>query len=599
MRIATVTHGVEGQKLAKYKILGRVGQGPHTTIQLAEDTSTGRKVALKVIDSKLYPISDKEKLMREVIYHQRVSDHPNIVNIYDHFKIGQQIYIEMEFASNGDLFKYLQKHATTMKDDEKRKLMYQVCCAIEFIHENGMIHRDIKPENILLDENYNAKICDFGWTCHLDDTKSRYETAGTYEYMSPESLTNQMQGKPADLWSLGILVYELYHGVEPFPGQNKKEVLHSIYNSQAVFNRDVPEDAISVFEKCVRYDPRNRPSIEELLNHQFFDCVRDNAPRQRKDQRIHNSPAATSHSVGVKRDNHHGHVYSIAGDPVRPITFDNKTSPIVNMRVLTKHTRQMHQQIPQIDQSNNYTPQSIRMGIRSMSTETNKFNTLRSTTSNFDQLIKQREVKPTQSQSPLIPRVVYLPGESPTKKISQLIMTQGYPKSSRTYFEPIPINKTVQLKHDIPPTSASPNFRPERVQDRKDGFQLQLSNNKSIGDDKRQRAVEILAYPRFYRTPTVILPGERREKIEKVDSPANKTAPEQSSKFISPYNFNTGEGKQRSPVKPIHSLANSLLAFRQDRPPETSAIHSSLETSNQGESPPKKLFLRSAQRKNL
>src|SRR5688572_5560691 len=108
MRVSHVTSGVESQKLNRYKLEKEVGYGPGTTIYFAQDLQTGKPVAMKVIDTSMYPVSGKEKLMKEVIYHQMVSSHPNIVAIYDHFKVGNRIYIVMEYAPKGDLFKLLK-----------------------------------------------------------------------------------------------------------------------------------------------------------------------------------------------------------------------------------------------------------------------------------------------------------------------------------------------------------------------------------------------------------------------------------------------------------------------------------------------------------
>lgn len=298
--------GIDSQKLARYQIDKEIGYGPGTVIYLAQDLHTGKPVALKAIDTALYGNANKDKLMKEVILHQTVSSHPNIITIYDHFKVGNKIYIVMEYAPRGDLFKLLKYYKEILSDNQKRKLMLQICSAIEFIQSKNMLHRDIKPENILMDDEMNAKLCDFGWACNLDDVKSRYSNAGTFEYMSPECLRKEIQGKPADIWSLGILVYELYHGKEPFSGGSKEELLNVIYNGKAVFNADCPESAVDLFEKTVRYDPANRITIEEVLKHSFFDPIRNEVTATQRftannrQQAVRHS-GYVSHSVGHKR----------------------------------------------------------------------------------------------------------------------------------------------------------------------------------------------------------------------------------------------------------------------------------------------------------
>lgn len=262
-------------KLSRYAMFQQIGQGPHTKILHAVESQTGKNVAIKVIDTGMYQANGRAKLLKEIEYHMRMRPHPNIIQIYDHFMVGLTIYIVMELASGGDLFHKLKAGTDSLSDLQKRKLMYQVCTAIEVMHTASLIHRDIKPENILLDEYMNAKLCDFGWTCHFDDYKSRFDKAGTYEYMSPECLRGELQHSPVDIWSLGILIYELYHGVEPFPGKNPQEILYAIYNSSAMFGQDVPDDALDIFGLCVRYDPQTRVTIHDLLAHRYFDTIRN------------------------------------------------------------------------------------------------------------------------------------------------------------------------------------------------------------------------------------------------------------------------------------------------------------------------------------
>lgn len=251
-----------------------MGSGPNTKIVLATDRAHNRSVVLKIIDARQSSAIHKQKLLREIAYHERVAGHPNVVGLIDHFICDELIYIVMEYAPGGDLFNYLKDNFRQLAEPQRRRLLLQVCSAVQHLHRMGFMHRDIKPENILLDDKGDAKLCDFGWCCHLDDTRSRYDNAGTFEYMSPECLRREFQDQATDVWSLGILLYELYHGVEPFPGRNTKDVLKAIYETSAVFRDDIPEDAIQIFEQCVRFKPENRINVEQLLSHRYFDQFR-------------------------------------------------------------------------------------------------------------------------------------------------------------------------------------------------------------------------------------------------------------------------------------------------------------------------------------
>ena len=582
MRSVSVTNGVESQKLAKYKILSKIGEGPGTTIQLAEDTRAGRKVALKVIDSKYYPISDKDKLMREVIYHQKVSSHPNIVSIYDHFKVGHNIYIEMQFASGGDLFNMMKKNFRQITDRTRRTLLYQVCSAIECIHQNGMIHRDIKPENVLLDEENNAKLCDFGWTCHMDDIKSRYQTAGTFEYMSPECLRGQLHGKPADIWSLGILTYELYHGVEPFPGQDKNEVLGRIYNTQPVFYDGVPDDVVDLFQNCVRYDPATRPSIEMLLKNRFFDSVRQNIRKPRIEQRSRSSFMATSSSVVEKRNQEIHYQRSLIDIPTQHITIQKEPIQIQKSSYLSYSINQVQDSpMPQEENKHHYVN---GLGPRSMSTGFKNFSILGSNPIQFiptSPPIDQREAIISQS---------YLPSDSPTNKISQLIMAQGYQKNPLPFYEQSKLNKIFETKLPFSTTSASPNFRPEKIIKRK-GFQLQLKKSMKDIDGQTITRMHITSDPKAYSPQAISLHIDNRPDMGRGQPPADRSPATRSSP-ITPYNMMTGGMTDRSPVMPF---AASPSDRSRDQPLSTTTrSHRGYATPI--DMPPKQLFLRSTSR---
>lgn len=211
--------------------------------------------------------SNMENIVKEIKSHSQMK-HKHIVDLVDHVQDGDNIYILQDFADNGNLFTYMNKvdvgHATICK------IFVQVCLAIEHIHSKGYIHRDLKPENIFLDKNMNALLGDFGWCAHVSDTTYRYQTAGTYEYMSPEALKGRIQGREVDLWALGVLLYELFHDQEPFPGKSSNEVLDSIQTKAVEFFSDVPKEATDLMVKILAIDPKKRPSIRDIFKHPFI-----------------------------------------------------------------------------------------------------------------------------------------------------------------------------------------------------------------------------------------------------------------------------------------------------------------------------------------
>ncbi len=122
------------------------------------------------------------------------------------------IYLLLEYASNGCVFFYIDSR-TGLPLDLALRFFYQTALAIQYLHHRGIIHRDLKPENLLFDDQYNVKLCDFGWSCEASQDDVRTSVCGTYEYMSPEVVFERRHDFKVDIWCLGILLYEFITGV--------------------------------------------------------------------------------------------------------------------------------------------------------------------------------------------------------------------------------------------------------------------------------------------------------------------------------------------------------------------------------------------------
>lgn len=253
-----------GSDFGRYQIVGELGKGSMGLVYRAYDPHLGRPVALKVlrqdrITSEAFVI----RFLREGKAIGRLS-HPNIVSIYD---IGQgrgTIYLAMELIEGETLGQVMEKKRLGLK--EIVLLAIQVAETLDYAHQKGIVHRDVKPGNIILQSTRQIKIADFG-IAHLEDPSLPQQTQageilGTPAYMSPEQFSSQPVDGRSDLFSLGIILYELTTGKRPFEGENLSAIFSSVTletpMEPARINPDIPLSLSRIIVKCLNKKPEER-----------------------------------------------------------------------------------------------------------------------------------------------------------------------------------------------------------------------------------------------------------------------------------------------------------------------------------------------------
>jgi serine/threonine protein kinase/tetratricopeptide (TPR) repeat protein len=274
-----------GTKLGRYEVRAKIGQGGMGEVYLAEDTQLGRKVAIKLLAEGLTKNRDRLSRFDQEAYAASALNHPNIITIYDMGDEGGRHFIATEFIDGVTLRKHLSK--TPMDFSEILSVAIQIADALEESHAAGIIHRDIKPENVMIRRNGHVKVLDFG-LAKLTERSLAEETdteaitraliqtdagvvMGTSQYMSPE----QVRGKPIDLrtdiWSLGVVLYEMATGRSPFKGSTRTDVVIAITKSDpppiARFAPSVPAEFEWMVMKALSKEANERyQTIKELAS---------------------------------------------------------------------------------------------------------------------------------------------------------------------------------------------------------------------------------------------------------------------------------------------------------------------------------------------
>jgi CHASE2 domain-containing sensor protein len=242
----------------RYEILKELGRGSMGTVYLGRDPKINREVAIKTLKYADVGPGDldqvKTRFFREAEAAGKLS-HTNIVSIYDVGEERDMAYIAMELLSGRDLTRFcMPEHLLPV--DQVLSIIADVAAALDYAHNQGVIHRDIKPANIMLLEDGRIKVTDFGIALVVDASKTRTGIVlGTPNYMSPEQVAGQTPDGRSDLFSLGIVLYELLAGAKPFKGDTIAAVIHAItHDSHAPFSEfkpDIPACCQAIVDKLL------------------------------------------------------------------------------------------------------------------------------------------------------------------------------------------------------------------------------------------------------------------------------------------------------------------------------------------------------------
>ena len=256
-------------QLGPYFLRNPLGAGTTGKVKLAIHSQTQKKYAIKIIKKDSF--NDRpnllEKIQREIAL-MKLVDHPHILKLADFLESPRHFYIVLEYASRGELFDYLVENKV-LSEDVAIRFFRQIIYGLEYLHSLGICHRDLKPENILLDENLNIKIADFGFARFVKSNIAQ-TSCGSPHYAAPEVIRGQpYDGRAADIWSCGVILYALMAGYLPFDDSSVRVLLNKV--KKGIFTMPPFSDqAKDLISRLLTLDPASRITIPQIKQHPFF-----------------------------------------------------------------------------------------------------------------------------------------------------------------------------------------------------------------------------------------------------------------------------------------------------------------------------------------
>ncbi|XAR55752.1 Non-specific serine/threonine protein kinase [Bertholletia excelsa] len=270
--VAAAGEILEKNLFGKYELGRLLGCGAFAKVYHGRNVRTGQSVAIKAVSKqKVLKGGLTAHVTREISILRRLR-HPHIVRLFEVLATKTKIYFVMEFAKGGELFAKVAKGR--FSEDLSRRYFQQLISAVGYCHSRGVFHRDLKPENLLLDENWDLKITDFGLSAIRDQIRPDgllHTLCGTPAYVAPEILAKKgYDGAKVDVWSCGVILYVLNAGYLPFNDPNLMVMYRKIYRGEFRCPKWTSPDLRRFLSRLLDTNPDTRITIDEIVHDPWF-----------------------------------------------------------------------------------------------------------------------------------------------------------------------------------------------------------------------------------------------------------------------------------------------------------------------------------------
>lgn len=272
MKFETMDGRVRNILFGKYEMGRMLGQGTFAKVYYGKNLMTQESVAIKVINKDQVKKQGLMEQIKREISVMRLVKHPNIVELKEVMATKTKIFFVIEYVKGGELFAKVVKGK--LKEESARKYFQQLISAVDFCHSRGVYHRDLKPENLLLDENGDLKVSDFGLSAlpeQMWNDGLLHTQCGTPAYVAPEVLRKKgYDGAKSDIWSCGVILFVLLSGFLPFQTENIMKLYRKIFKAEYQFPSWISCDARKLISRILVADPEKRISVSEIMINPWF-----------------------------------------------------------------------------------------------------------------------------------------------------------------------------------------------------------------------------------------------------------------------------------------------------------------------------------------
>ena len=253
-----------------FKIIQTIGEGTFGKVKSAHQITTNQIVSIKILHkNRIKGKENLERIMREIKILKSLN-HPNLLKLYQIIEDTQRYFLVTEYANGGELFDLIVRKKRLTENDASI-FFIQLISALEYLKKNNISHRDIKPENLLIKNNKELILIDFGLSAQFEQNKLLSTPCGSPCYAAPEMLLNpRYNGLISDIWSCGVVLYAMVCGYLPYEEENSEKLYQKIFSSKLEIPDRISLQCKDLIKKMLEVDPKKRITLEEIKNHSFL-----------------------------------------------------------------------------------------------------------------------------------------------------------------------------------------------------------------------------------------------------------------------------------------------------------------------------------------